>query len=48
MSSMVSSSLAFPPGSRTRWKTRDCSGSLRIRLIASAISEPLCAFFTSR
>ena len=48
MSWMVSSSLEFPPGSWTLPKMRDCFGLPRMRLIASAISEPLHAFFTSR
>ena len=48
MSLMASSSLAFPPGFWTLPKTRSCFRLLRMRLIASATSEPLHAFFTSR
>ena len=44
---MVSSSDP-PPGFWTLSKTRDCLALLRMRLIASALSVPLHAFFTSR
>lgn len=48
MGSMVSSLLTFPPGYWTLWKTPDRFGLPRMRLIASAISQLLHAFFTSR